>query len=115
LLKIRLRRVGAPKKPSYRVVIARSQAPRDGAFIEIIGHFNPLTDPETFDIDADKAKDWLAKGAQPTETTARLLVKAGIIEKPVPKKEKPVAKKASPSKKRASPTKEKSSPTKEKP
>ena len=115
MLKIRLRRVGAPKKPSYRVVIARSQAPRDGAFIEIIGHFNPLTDPETFDIDADKAKDWLAKGAQPTETTARLLVKAGIIEKPVPKKEKPVAKKASPAKKKASPTKEKSSPTKEKP
>ncbi len=115
MLKIRLRRVGAPKKPSYRVVIARSQAPRDGAFIEIIGHFNPLTDPETFDIDADKAKDWLAKGAQPTETTARLLVKAGIIEKPVPKKEKPVAKKASLAKKKASPTKEKSSPTKEKP
>ena len=115
MLKIRLRRVGAPKKPSYRVVIARSQAPRDGAFIEIIGHFNPLTDPETFDIDADKAKDWLAKGAQPTETTARLLVKAGIIEKPVPKKEKPVAKKASLAKKKASPTKEKSNPTKEKP
>ncbi len=117
MLKIRLRRVGAPKKPSYRVVIARSQAPRDGAFIEIIGHFNPLTDPETFDIDADKAKEWLAKGAQPTDTTARLLVKAGIIEKPVPKKEKPVAekKKVSPSKKKASPAKENSSPTKEKP
>ena len=115
MVKIRLQRVGRKKKPSYRVVVADSRAPRDGAFIEIIGHFNPLTDPETFDIDADKAKDWLAKGAQPTETTARLLVKAGIIEKPVPKKEKPVAKKASPAKKRASPTKEKSSPTKEKP
>jgi small subunit ribosomal protein S16 len=115
LLKIRLRRVGAPKKPSYRVVIARSQAPRDGAFIEIIGHFNPLTDPETFDIDADKVKEWLAKGAQPTETTARLLIKAGIIEKPAPKKERPSAKKASPTKTKASPAKEKSSPTKEKP
>lgn len=122
MLKIRLRRVGAPKKPSYRVVIARSQAPRDGAFIEIIGHFNPLTDPETFDIDADKVKEWLAKGAQPTETTARLLIKAGIIEKPAPKKERPSAKKASPAKKKASPTKTKaspaktkSSPTKEKP
>ena len=115
MLKIRLRRVGAPKKPSYRVVIARSQAPRDGAFIEIIGHFNPLTDPETFDIDADKVKEWLAKGAQPTETTARLLIKAGIIEKPAPKKERPSAKKASPTKKKASPAKEKSSPTKEKP
>lgn len=115
MLKIRLRRVGAPKKPSYRVVIARSQAPRDGAFIEIIGHFNPLTDPETFDIDADKVKEWLAKGAQPTETTARLLIKAGIIEKPAPKKERPSAKKASPTKTKASPAKEKSSPTKEKP
>ncbi len=114
MLKIRLRRVGAPKKPSYRVVIARSQAPRDGAFIEIIGHFNPLTDPETFDIDADKVKEWLAKGAQPTETTARLLIKAGIIEKPAPKKERPSAKKASPAKKKASPAKENSSPTKEK-
>ena len=110
MLKIRLRRVGAPKKPSYRVVIARSQAPRDGAFIEIIGHFNPLTDPETFDIDADKVKEWLAKGAQPTETTARLLIKAGIIEKPVAEK-----KKSSPTKKKASPAKENSSPTKEKP
>ncbi len=108
MLKIRLRRVGAPKKPSYRVVIARSQAPRDGAFIEIIGHFNPLTDPETFDIDADKVKEWLAKGAQPTETTARLLIKAGIIEKPAPKKERPSAKKASPAKTKASPAKEKS-------
>jgi small subunit ribosomal protein S16 len=99
------------------VVVARSQAPRDGAFIEIIGHFNPLTDPETFDINSDKAKDWLAKGAQPTDTVARLLVKAGVIEKPVPKKEKPVAKKekASPTKKKASPAKENSSPTKEKP
>jgi small subunit ribosomal protein S16 len=97
------------------VVIARSQAPRDGAFIEIIGHFDPLTDPETFDIDADKVKEWLAKGAQPTETTARLLIKAGIIEKPAPKKERPSAKKASPTKTKASPAKEKSSPTKEKP
>lgn len=114
MLKIRLRRVGAPKKPSYRVVIARSQAPRDGAFIEIIGHFNPLTDPETFDIDADKVKEWLAKGAQPTETTARLLIKAGIIEKPAPKKERPSPKKASSAKKKASPAKENSSPTKEK-
>jgi small subunit ribosomal protein S16 len=98
-------------------VVARSQAPRDGAFIEIIGHFNPLTDPETFDINADKAKGWLAKGAQPTDTATRLLIKAGVIEKPVPKKEKPSAikEKASPVKKKASPVKEKSIPTKEKP
>jgi small subunit ribosomal protein S16 len=98
-------------------VVARSQAPRNGAFIEIIGHFNPLTDPETFDINADKAKGWLAKGAQPTDTAARLLIKAGVIEKPVPKKEKPssIKEKASPVKKKASPVKEKSIPTKEKP
>ena len=81
MVKIRLRRVGAKKRPNYRVVVADAQAPRDGAFIEIIGHFNPLTDPETVVIDEEKALHWLGHGAQPTATTARLLSKMGIMEK----------------------------------
>ena len=81
MVKIRLRRTGAKKKPSYRVVVADSRAPRDGAFISIIGHFNPLTDPETIVIDEEKALTWLRQGAQPTATAARLLSKVGIMEK----------------------------------
>ena len=81
MVKIRLRRVGAKKKPSYRLVVADSRSPRDGAFIEIIGHFNPLTDPETLVVNEEKALHWLSQGAQPTDTVARLLTKAGIIEK----------------------------------
>ncbi|MBI4331992.1 MAG: 30S ribosomal protein S16 [Chloroflexi bacterium] len=80
MVKIRLRRTGAKKQPSYRVVVADSRAPRDGAFIEIIGHYNPLTDPPTIVIEKEKALAWLGKGAQPTPTTARLLSKAGIRE-----------------------------------
>ncbi|MFC1981870.1 30S ribosomal protein S16 [Chloroflexota bacterium] len=81
MVKIRLRRVGSKNRPSYRVVVADSRAPRDGAFINIIGHFNPLTDPETVVIDEEKALYWLRHGAQPTDTTARLLTKTGIMEK----------------------------------
>ena len=80
MVKIRLRRVGAKKKPQYRLVVADSRSPRDGAFIEIIGHYNPLTDPETVVVAEDKARYWLERGAQPTDTAARLLAKAGIIE-----------------------------------
>ena len=81
MVKIRLRRVGAKNSPSYRLVVADSRAPRDGAFISIIGHYNPLTEPETVVIDEEKALSWLRKGAQPTATVARLLSKTGIIEK----------------------------------
>ena len=88
MVKIRLRRVGAKKKPSYRVVVADSRAPRDGAFISIIGHYNPLTDPETIVINEEKARHWLEQGAQPTDTVARLLAKAGIIEESEARKEK---------------------------
>ena len=78
-VKIRLRRMGAKKAPFYRVVIADSRYPRDGRFIEEIGYVNPLTNPATVSIDADKAKDWLAKGAQPTETVKAYLKKNGIL------------------------------------
>ena len=88
MVKIRLRRVGAKSKPSYRLVVADACSPRDGAFIDIIGHFNPLTDPETVVIDEEKARHWLSQGAQPTDTAARLLAKAGIIEKSKTSKEK---------------------------
>jgi small subunit ribosomal protein S16 len=82
LVKIRLRRVGAKKKPSYRLVVADARAPRDGAFIEVIGHYNPLTNPETIVIDGEKAQSWLKQGAQPTATATKLLLKAGITQKP---------------------------------
>ena len=82
MVKIRLQRVGAKNRPSYRLVVADVRAPRDGAFINIIGHYNPLTDPETIVIDEEKALSWLRQGAQPTDTAARLLAKLGIIEKP---------------------------------
>ena len=80
--------MGAKKRPSYRLVVADSRAPRDGAFISIIGHYNPLTDPETVVIDEEKARHWLDQGAQPTDTAARLLAKAGIIEESQARKEK---------------------------
>ena len=81
MVKIRLRRTGKKKKPSYRVVIANSRSPRDGAFIETIGHYNPLTEPPTIVIDEEKALKWLKQGAQPTETVVRLLNTLGIMEK----------------------------------
>ncbi len=89
MVKIRLRRVGARKQPSYRIVVADSRSPRDGAFISILGHFNPLTDPETVVINEEKALGWLKQGAQPTATVARLLSKTGILEKLKAAKEKP--------------------------
>ncbi|MBA7621670.1 30S ribosomal protein S16 [subsurface metagenome] len=88
MVKIRLRRVGAKKKPSYRLVVADVRAPRDGAFIDIIGHYNPLTDPEAIVVNEEKALHWLRQGAQPTDTTARLLTKAGIVEKSKTSEEK---------------------------
>ena len=88
MLKIRLRRMGARGKPTYRVIVVDSQKPRDGASVEIIGHFNPRTEPETITIKEDRALHWLKQGAKPTDTTARLLGKAGIMEKFKPVKEK---------------------------
>lgn len=82
MLKIRLARVGKKKQPTYRVVIADSRAPRDGAYVEIVGRYNPLTQPDTFEIDEDKVRSWLAKGAQPTMRMHKLLARKGILEAP---------------------------------
>ena len=79
-VKIRLRRMGAKKAPFYRVVVADSRYPRDGRFIEEIGTYNPLMDPPAINIDAEAAKKWLEKGAQPTETAKSILKKSGVIE-----------------------------------
>ncbi len=79
-VKIRLRRMGAKKAPSYRMVVADSRFPRDGRFIEELGYYNPLSNPVELKIDADKAKAWIAKGAQPTETARTLLKKSGVID-----------------------------------
>ena len=81
MVKIRLRRTGVKKKPNYRVVVADSRAPRDGAFIEIIGYYNPLTDPATVVISEGRALHWLQHGAQPTETVTSLLSRLGILDK----------------------------------
>jgi small subunit ribosomal protein S16 len=78
-VKLRLTRVGSKKNPIYRVVAADSRSPRDGRFIEIVGRYNPQTDPSTIDLDEDKIREWLSKGAQPSETVKRLL-KAKNIE-----------------------------------
>jgi len=72
-VKLRLTRVGSKKNPIYRVVAADSRSPRDGKFLEIVGRYNPQTDPSTIVFDEDRVKDWLSKGAQPTEAVARLL------------------------------------------
>ena len=75
-VRIRLKRMGAKKKPFYRIVVADSRAPRDGRFIEEIGYYNPTTDPTTIQIDTEKAKSWLSKGAQPSDTVKALFAKA---------------------------------------
>ncbi len=79
-VKIRLKRLGAKRAPFYRVVVADSRYPRDGRFIEEIGTYNPMTDPNTINIDADLAKKWLANGAQPTDTVKVLLKKIDVIK-----------------------------------
>ena len=85
MVRIRLRRIGAKKQPTYRFVVADARAPRDGRFIEILGHYNPRTEPRTVTVDAEKARAWLAKGAQPSDTVRRLFADQGIMERgPIP-------------------------------
>ena len=78
MVKIRLRRMGQIHAPFYRVIVADSRSPRNGRFIEEIGTYNPCVEPSEIKIDAEKAKQWIANGAQPTESVAKLLKKAGI-------------------------------------
>ena len=78
-VRIRLTRVGAKKQPSYRVVVADRRSARDSRAIETLGHYNPRTDPVEFQVDEEKAKAWLAKGAQPSDTVVRLFRNAGIL------------------------------------
>ena len=80
MLKIRLRRMGAKKQPFYRIVVADSRAPRDGAFVEELGYYNPTTEPAELKVDAERAKTWMKNGAQPTDTVRGLLKKAGAID-----------------------------------
>ena len=79
MVKIRLRRMGAKKAPYYRIVVADSRSPRDGRCIEEIGTYNPLTEPATITVDAEKAQTWIKNGTQPTDTVRNLLKKAGVL------------------------------------
>ena len=81
MLRIRLRRVGAKHNPKYRVVVADSRSPRDGAFVENIGHYDPIPDPPTVVIDEEKALKWLRQGAKPSDTVAKLLSRMGTLER----------------------------------
>lgn len=77
-VRIRLKRMGAKKRPFYRIVVADSRSPRDGRFIEEIGYYNPTTKPTTFEVDAEKVRQWMSKGAKPSDTVKVLLEKAGL-------------------------------------
>ncbi len=79
-VRIRLARMGAKKRPYYRIVVADSESPRDGRFIEIIGNYDPKTDPAVVNVKEDRASEWLSKGAKPTETVLSLFKKKGIIQ-----------------------------------
>ena len=79
MVKIRLRRMGAKKRPFYRIVVADSRSPRDGRSIEEVGTYNPLTDPAEITVKADRVQEWIKNGAQPTDTVRALLKKAGAL------------------------------------
>ena len=83
-VRIRLRREGRKKAPTYRIVVAESTSPRNGRFIEIIGHYDPLTEPATVKVNAERAQYWLSVGAQPSETVEGLLKRAGVIPAEAP-------------------------------
>ena len=81
MVKIRLRRMGAKKRPFYRLVVADARSPRDGRFIEQLGYYDPLTEPATVKIDEEKVARWLAQGAQPSEAARTLLKREGVLER----------------------------------
>ena len=81
MVRIRLRRVGAKRQPSYRVVAADKEAPRDGRFIEVLGFYNPRTDPATIQLKEDRIYDWMSKGAQPSEAMVKVMRSAGLLER----------------------------------
>ncbi len=81
MLRIRLRRVGLKKQPSYRLVVAESTAPRDGKFVEVVGFYNPRTQPETIKVNEERVLHWLKMGALPSDSTERLLKKAGTLDR----------------------------------
>ena len=83
MLRIRLKRVGARNQPSYRIVVADSRKPRDGAFVDHIGHYNPRIDPPEIVIDSEKAKKWIDNGAQPSDAVRRMLESVDVLEKTV--------------------------------
>lgn len=86
MLRIRLRRTGKKKQPHYRVVVADQRAPRDGDFVEVLGHYNPRTEPSTLVLNEERVKHWLSVGAQPSETVHRMLHKAGLTDVEPPKR-----------------------------
>lgn len=88
-VKIRLKRMGAHKRPFYRIVVADSRMPRDGRFIETLGYYNPCIEPSELKLDAERTKHWLSVGAQPTETAGGLLKREGLIERGQPRSKKP--------------------------
>jgi len=79
VVKLRLRRMGAKKRPSYRIVAADSRSPRDGAFIESVGYYDPITDPATVNVNVDRARHWISVGAQPTDTVRSILKRSGVF------------------------------------
>jgi small subunit ribosomal protein S16 len=82
VIKLRLRRMGAKKRPFYRIVAAEHSSPRDGRFIEILGHYDPLTEPATVKVNEERVRHWLSVGAKPSETVEGLLKRAGVIAAP---------------------------------
>ena len=81
MVRIRLRRIGAKAQPAYRIVVADKEAPRDGRFLEILGFYNPRTDPATIEVEEDRVFEWLGKGAQPSESVVKILKSAGALER----------------------------------
>jgi small subunit ribosomal protein S16 len=100
VLRIRLRRVGKKKQPNYRLVVADSRSPRDGAFIETVGTYNPLTQPATITVKDDRVREWIGKGAVPSDRAAKILSERGLCDPPKftpkAKQEKPTAEAAAP-------------------